>query len=331
MSRIGSLLLLMTANAAVAQPPTRLDQIGAVARSQPDFHGAIAGPGESVRVEWALSAPTVELGKSVKLTLTVHNAVNPRELLRPDLSKRSDFAALFSPIEAWPEPPPAEDAKAVSFVYSLRPRTVGTIQLPTLKYLFYHPRAPKGREMQTRFLDPLTLTVTEPTVPPAPLVPLTGPESFFEPARGSSSSTAVPMGYWLTLALGTPLLLLIWVGAWHWLFPDAARLAKVRRNRAVRRILDRLRAAHRKPDPAGETAAAFRQYLSARFGLPSVAVTPDEVATGLLALNFPPHRMANADELLRRCDADRFAPIPSGSAVATEAARLVERWEGVSP
>ena len=331
MSRIGSLFLLLSATAAVAQPPTRLDQIGAVARSQSDFYGAIAGR-ETVRVEWALSAPTVELGNSVKLTLTVRHAVNPRELMRPKLSQRPDFTALFSLLESVPEPPPAEDAKAVAFVYSLRPRAVGTIQLPTLKYLFFHPRAPKGREMQTRFLDPLTLIVTEPVTKLAPPIPLTGPESFFEPPSGSSSaSSRVPLAYWLALALGAPFLLVAWVVAWRRLFPDAARLAKVRRNRAVRRVLDRLRAAHRKPDPAGETGAAFRQYLSARFGLSVVADTPAEVGDGLRALHFPPERVADAEKLLRRCDADRFAPKPSGSAVARNAARLIEYWEGVSP
>ena len=48
MSRIGSVLALAVASVAVAQPPTRLDQLGAVVKSQPDFYGAIAGPVETV-------------------------------------------------------------------------------------------------------------------------------------------------------------------------------------------------------------------------------------------------------------------------------------------
>ena len=64
MSRIGSVLALAVASVAVAQPPTRLDQLGAVVKSQPDFYGAIAGPVETVKIAWTLSAPTVELGGS---------------------------------------------------------------------------------------------------------------------------------------------------------------------------------------------------------------------------------------------------------------------------
>lgn len=313
MSRIGSVFALVLAGTAVAQVPTRLEQIGAVARSQPDFYGAIAGPGETVRVEWKLSASAAELGESVRLTLTVRNAVNPQELTRPDLGKRADFAALFSLIEPVPDPQPAADATAVEFVYSLRPRNVGTLTVPSVKYAFYHPRFPKGREMQARYLEELTLAVTKPVVTVAPPVPLTGPASFFAPASGSyASAGTVPGTYWLSLLWG------------------ATRLARLRRNRAVRRTLDRLRAAHRAADPAGATATAIRDYLSARFGLSPVAATPAEVSEGLTELTVPPERVSEADELLRRCDADRFAPEPTRTAIAADAIRLVERWEGVT-
>jgi len=331
MSRIGSVFALVLAGTAVAQVPTRLEQIGAVARSQPDFYGAIAGPGETVRVEWKLSASAAELGESVRLTLTVRNAVNPQELTRPDLGKRADFAALFSLIEPVPDPQPAADATAVEFVYSLRPRNVGTQTVPSVKYAFYHPRFPKGREMQARYLEELTLAVTKPVVTVAPPVPLTGPESFFAPASGSyASAGTVPGTYWLSLLCGAPAVLVCWVVLWRWLFPDATRLARLRRNRAVRRTLDRLRAANRAADPAGATATAIRDYLSARFGLSPVAATPAEVSEGLTELTVPPERVSEADELLRRCDADRFAPEPTRTAIAADAIRLVERWEGVT-
>ncbi len=328
MSRIGSVLALAVASVAVAQPPTRLDQLGAVVKSQPDFYGAIAGPVETVKIAWTLSAPTVELGGSVTLTLTVRNAVNPRELKRPDLAALPAFKDTFSPVADVPTPEPAEDAKAVEFVYTLRPRDEGRIVLAPPRYLYFKPNAAK---LPTAFADPPTLTVTKPVAKAIPPVPLAGPESFFEPAIGSySASGAVPSAYWLALLLAAPVVLLGWVLGWRWLFPNAARLARLRRNRAVRRTLDRLRAAHRKPDPAGETAAALRSYLAARFGLSPVASTPSEVYAGLHESAVPADRIGEADELLRRCDADRFAPLPTRTAIVADAIRLVERWEGMT-
>lgn len=327
------LVVLAVAAVAPAQPktPTRLDHLSPVERAKENFYGAIAGPGVTVLVEWVLSANTVEFGNTVTLTLTVRNAVNPRELKRPDLAKLPDFQAKFASIEPVPGPEPAEDAKAVEFVYTLRPRNEGTITVALPAYLFFHPLGPKDKKFQSRLADDLTLTVTKPVVKDLPPIPLTGPESFFAPATGSYSAFgSVPSAYWLALLLAAPLLFVGWVLGWRWLFPTAARQARLRRNRAVRRTLDRLRSAPRAADPAGETAAALRYYLSARFGLPPVAATPAEVSAGLRTLTVPAERVAEADELLRRCDADRFAANPARSAVPTDAIRLVERWEGVT-
>lgn len=341
MSRTGSrlavlLVVPLTAGVSAAQPamPTRLEHLGAVVRTQPDFYGAIApARGETLKVSWAFSAPAVELGGTVRLTLTVRNAVNPRELSRPDLAKIAEFSDKFSLIEPVPSDEPAEDATAVEFVYRLRPRNEGKFEIDPPTYRYYRP-GPQGKTLPRAFHDPLPLTVTKPEEKRVPPVPLSGPDSFFEPASGSySAGGAVPRLYWRALLIAPPVLLAIWVLAWRWVYPDAVRLARLRRNRAVRRTLDRLRAARRAADPVGETAAAFRYYLSARFGLPPTANTPGEVAAGLRELNVEADRVAQADELLRRCDSERFDALTgrAGDGPTDDAICLVLTWEGGQP
>lgn len=340
MSRTGSLLaVLLAVGVSVAQPaiPTRLEHLGAVVRTQPDFYGAIApARGETLKVSWAFSAAEVESSGTVRLTLTVRNAVNPRELTRPDLTKIAEFNEKFSLLEPVTADEPAEDAKVVEFVYNLRPRNEGKFEIDPPKYCYYRP-GPQGKTLPRAFHDPLPLTVKKPEVKLAPPVPLSGPDSFFEPASGSyAAGGAVPRLYWRALLIAPPVLLVLWVLAWRWVYPDAARLARLRRNRAVRRTLDRLRAARRAADPVGETAAAFRYYLSARFGLPPAANTPGEVLAGLRELNVDDDRVAQVDELLRRCDSERFDALTGGrwageEGLTANALRLVLTWEGGQP
>jgi hypothetical protein len=137
-------------------------------------------------------------------------------------------------------------------------------------------------------------------------------------------------GWWAGLLGGAAVLTVGWIIGWRVLYPDAARLARIRRTRAVRVALDRLRAAGRAADPTAATAAAFRRYLHDRFGLSHAAATPAEVAAGLTGLNLPPDRIAHAERLLRECDAARFAAAGDAPVSPDKAVRLIERWEGVS-
>jgi hypothetical protein len=117
-----------------------------------------------------------------------------------------------------------------------------------------------------------------------------------------------------------------WVIGWQWLFPDAARLATVRRHRAVRIALDRLR----KPKlSAEEIALTVRNYLIARWGLAFTAQTPAEVATGLQEVGVPAERATEAEGLLRDCDAARFGGAGDTTVPANRAAAMIQRWEGV--
>ncbi|MEO2088113.1 MAG: hypothetical protein ABGY75_01270 [Gemmataceae bacterium] len=323
-----ALLLLLVSPAA---PRPSVNDLSPVDRQRDDFYGAISG-GKKVTAAWALSTDKAKLGADLTLTLTVTNAANPHELSRPPLADRDDFRKLFGVIEDIPGPAPPPDAAKVEFRYKVRPRAEGAFRVPELKYLYYAQAAPPDRRFQTAFVAAVPFSVSKPPVPKSPVVPLDGPPQFFQVRSAAVFPPAGGPGpwWWAGLLGGAAVLAVGWIVGWRVLNPDAARLARVRRTRAVRVSLDRLRAAGRSPDPTAATAAAFRRYLHDRFGLPYSATTPAEVAAGLTGLNLPPDRIAEAEQLLRACDAARFAPVGDAPVSPTGAVRLIERWEGVA-
>ncbi len=323
-----AVLLLLISPAA---PRPSVNDLSPVDRQRDDFYGAITGGGK-VTAAWALSTDKATLGTDLTLTLTVTNAANPHELSRPPLADRDDFRKLFGVIEDVPGPAPPPDAARVEFRYKLRPRAEGKYSLPELKYLYYAQAAPPDRRFQTAFVAAVPFSVTKPPVPKSPVVPLDGPTQFFQVR---SAAVFPPSGgpsawWWAGLLGGAAVLTAGWIVGWRVWYPDAARLARIRRTRAVRVAFDRLRTAALSPDPTADTATAFRRYLHDRFGLPYSATTPAEVATGLTELNLPPDRIAEAEQLLRRCDAARFAAAGDIMVSPDEALRLIERWEGVA-
>ncbi len=323
-----AILLLVLSPAA---PRPSVNDLSPVDRQRDDFYGAMSGGGK-VTAAWALSSDKPPIGSDLTLTLTVTNAANPHELSRPPLADRDDFRKLFAAIEDIPGPTPPPDAAKVEFRYKVRPRAEGAFRLPELKYLYYAQAAPPDRRFQTAFVVGVPFTVTKPPVSKSPVVPLDGPPQFFQVRNGSifPPSGKPTAGWWAGLLGGAAVLTAGWVVGWRVWYPDAARLARIRRTRAVRVALDRLRAAARSPDPTAATAAAFRRYLHDRFGLPYSATTPAEVAAGLSELNLPPDRIAEAEELLRDCDAVRFAAAGDAPVSPDEAVRLIEQWEGVA-
>jgi hypothetical protein len=323
-----AILLLALSTAA---PRPSINDLSPVDRQRDDFYGAITGGGKVTAV-WALSTDKATLGADLTLTLTVTNAANPHELTRPPLADRDDFRKLFGVIEDIPGPAPPPDAAKVEFRYKVRPRKEGTFQLPELKYLYYAQAAPPDRRFQSAFIEGLPFSVSKPPVPKSPVVPLDGPPQFFQVR---SAAVFPPSGgpttwWWAGLLGGAVVLTAGWVIGWRVWYPDAARLARIRRTRAVRVALDRLRAAERSPDSTAATAIAFRRYLHDRFGLPYSATTPAEVAAGLTELDLLPDRVADAEKLLRDCDAARFAAVGDAAVSPESAVRLIERWEGVS-
>lgn len=304
-----------------ADVPTRVDDIPVIERPPDHFYGAISGP-KSVRVRWQLTTAAVPFGESFTLTLVVSNAVNPDELARPPLLDFAEFRTLFSAVEDLPPDPTANDEAA--FRYRVTPRNEGTFSIPELKFCSYQPLAPAGSRTLTTHAGKEAFAVTRPAVTRSP--PLVGPSEFFTVrADGAFTRSGAPDWWaWVVLFAASVVGGVVWVVGWRRLYPDAARLAAIRRHRAVRIALDRLRRPHVSADAV---AVTLRNYLIARWGLAFTAQTPAEVASGLAEVGVPAERAAEAEGVLRACDAARFAAATDTGVSAAAVAAMVERWE----
>ncbi|OWK45655.1 hypothetical protein FRUB_01986 [Fimbriiglobus ruber] len=287
-------------------------------------------------MSWEVTPATVPRGGDMTLTLAVRNAANPQELARPDLSQINAFTQRF---QILPAPPPAavpSTAREVKFVYHVRPVSVDVKDVPALKYVYYQPASREGKRFPTTYAREVPITVTVPPPPPAavvtaPPVPVEAPEEFFVWKDFSTTWTLRPARFsWLAPVAVVPFVVGLWVAGWRWLFPDAARLAKLRRHRAVRAALGALKKARSAADPAGAAGAALRTYLATRYGMFPGAQTPAEVRAALDEVAFPAERAADAESFLRACDATRFAQeIGPSVALTIEAEKLIVTWEGV--
>ena len=330
MSRIGELLAVVciALGSTVQADIATVEQLSPVERQQADFYGAIAGTGPAVAVAWRIDPPRVTLGADIELTLTVKNAANVGELQRPNLAERPEWKERFSVIRDVPGTVPGE------FRYTLRPRNVGTLELPIPKYRFYNPRLPEGRRFQVAFADALNVVVLpKPSMENVSVpTPLDAPPHFFEelPAFGRSSVSPPSVSWWSLIAvagLAPP----TWIVFWRWRNPDAAKLAKIRRAKSVRVALDGLRKAERSPEPVAIVSQIVLRYLWERWHVNSMANTPIEVAKAMRAEGLPADKLGEVAELLSRCDEARFAPgADNGMTLVAVARLLVERWEGAA-
>lgn len=329
MSATGSLLAALLLGIAAQQRPS-VEDVPPVERPAKDFYNALAAGSTGVRVEWTVDPPAVPVTGEFTLTLTVRNAANPHELARPDLRALDEFTKRFQILDRT-DPPAPPDTAEVRFTYGLRPRSPGVTKVPSLRYVYLRKDGGVWKPL-TAFANSVPVTVTAAAAKPTPAaapVPLDAPEEFFTLAEERPAATPGRFGWLLPVAV-IPFAVVAWVLLWRRLFPDAVRLAKLRRNRAARLALDRLKKARASADPAGGAASAFRSYLSARFGMPPAAQTPAEVVAALRAVECPAEQAADAEAFLRACDAARFTPTPDhGLSLALQAEALVTAWEGV--
>ncbi|MDB5307337.1 MAG: hypothetical protein JWO38_1539 [Gemmataceae bacterium] len=294
--------------------------------------------GKKVEVRWDVDRETVPEDGVLTATLTVRGATNPQEIVRPDLRKvrddegRTPFADRFQ-IEDGPARPVPPGAKEVAFAYHLRPRTRGVTAVPGLDF-WYDTGVKVGNPFQKARARGRTITVVAAVKPSPPAVPLVAPDHLLAVAAGPRVLDREPFaagpGAWLVLAAAAPLAAVGWYAAWRQVYPDAARLARIRRSRAVRRAMDAIRRAGRAADPAGVIATALLGYLRTRFPLPPGAETPAEVGEGLRAAGLPAETAGEAVAVLRRCDEARFAPAgETGPSLAAGAEALITRLEEV--
>ena len=286
------LLLLVASSCFAADAP-------AIHQSHPNFSNAIAGPGFDV--SWAAIPGELSSDGAIELTIRFVGVSNPDRVRRPDLASRPPFKANFREIANGPDAPP--DATFVTFVYRLRPRDESVRAIPELKVAYFSP----GSGVSTKYLDEIPLAIKLLATVPAAVRPLDAPERFF--ALPDPNRTARPPSWleWIGLIAVLLAAPTAWIFAWRRLNPDGVRLAKLRRNRAVRAALDGLDRAGHSPEPVAAAVRVFHDYLAARFGAAAPSPTPGDVARALAEVQLPAGRIADAVKLVRDCDASRFA------------------------
>jgi hypothetical protein len=219
----------------------------------------------------------------------------------------------------------------VRFAYKLRPRNRSVEQVPALTFYYFNPAAAPGSKKRFPYTiaDSVPITVTDP--PPKPAVPMPEADRLFHVTTGPEvlGSPFVPCRWaWGAAALFGPLAALGWFLVWRRVYPDARRLAMLRRSRAARRATDAIRKAGRTPDPPATIAGAVLGYLRTRFPIPESAVTPPEVAAALTESNVPAEVAEQVAEVFRGCDRARFAPPgDSGMSLAADAESAITRLE----
>jgi hypothetical protein len=279
---------------------------------------------------------TVAEGAELIATLVVSRATNPTEIVRPDLKALPAFADAFSVADVR-DPPPAADAKEVRFTYKLKPRKRSVADVPEFEFRYFNPTAAPDRAFQLTVADAVAITVTEiataATALPEP-VPMAEADRLFEVVTGPEvlARPFVACGWaWLAAALFGPLAAGAWFLVWRRVFPDAARLAHVRRSRAARRAADAIRRANRTADPPAAIASAVLGYLRTRFPLAASAVTPVEIGAALVDARVPDEIAEQVADVFRACDRARFAPSGGdGVALAAGAQTVLARLEALA-
>jgi hypothetical protein len=295
--------------------------------------------GIGLHVRWDVPQTTVEEGHDLIATLVIgsqkYPVLNPTEVVRPDLKKLPEFADRFT-ITDVKEPSRKVSDKELRFTYKLRPRNRNVDQIPTFKFAFFNPAAAPGpRQFPTTRAESISITVTDPPKPVAPVpVPMVEADRLFRVATGPEVLTApfVPGRWaWVVAGLLGPLVCVAWFFAWRRIYPDAARMAHLRRSRAARRALDAIRKSGRTPDPPATIAAAVLGYMRMRWPLPESAVTPSEITAALVEAKVPSDMAEEIAEVFRECDCARFAPPgDSGASLAADAEAAITRLEALA-
>jgi hypothetical protein len=351
--------LVAGVGAGYTQEPPSENPIG-----QPTEH-YYGAHGVGVRVHWEVEPSVVRVTEPFLLTLVVERVRNPTQVQRPKLRQRAEFVSRFEFVE--PTPPPHIDAAAavVRFPYRVRLRQQQLAEVPPLWFYYYNPAAPPGKQY------PLTVAPAVPiSLAPMPAEPSspsqTAPVTTFQHAGASWLSLVAaedppwgqhpwqPTRAWWWGALLCPLLGALGIyGLWRGCYPDACRLARLRRDQLVDRTLRQLQqlerwtglGADRNPTQHVSNAAGVQppglpqemtcawswlhravvDYVQQRFELPPGLTAPRELTEALQQIGVPQSLLAELEERLRFCEQQRFAPVSSTHGIDV-LARGMRHW-----
>ncbi|MBI3407777.1 MAG: BatD family protein [Planctomycetes bacterium] len=226
------------------------------------------------------------------------------------------------------------DRDVWEFVYRLRPKSAEVKAIPSLRLVYY---APVRKKFQTTFSDEIPITVKSATGSPArteELKALPLPERFYklypaeEVLRDETPLRVSPLLAVLLFSL-PPLVCVGWYWLWKLRHPGEKCEMHARRSRAARLALTYLE--KQKPDPV-RTAAALTDYLRARFELPPLEPTPQEIEKHLRRRGATKPTSRAWRDFFQTCDRLRFAPAPpkEGQDLPADAARLIHTVENDS-
>jgi hypothetical protein len=335
-----SVLLLFIA-LAVSEPARadEPDRVEIPTKGQPteDFYNA-AGIGVTII---AKATPT-DLTRNEWLTysLTIVNLLNAPDVRKPSLKALAEFNSFQ--IDEGPELDAKADLTSRDrrvFIYRLRPHSESTALIPEVRFRYFNPKLEVPAEQEhLRFpaadSNAIPIQVRPPVEPPpAQLTPLDIPDFATQVATGPNILKPPvgnpPVWVWILALVVPPVLAVSWAIVWRTLYPDAAKLAMLKRNRAVRHALASVAASKTLPADrvADAISSAVLTYLRERFELPPGRFTPPEVADFLQSTGCPPDRARMVESLLRDCDHRRFAPTHAHSEMAVDAAQLIVALE----
>lgn len=295
---------------------------------EPKEHYYKAKGYSGLKVKWEVPRTAVVEGRELVAALVVTGATNPTEVEKPDLKALKTFDSFT--VVPVTDPPRKADDKVVRFGYKLRPRNRSVEQVPALEFYYFNLSAAPGKaQFRLTHAESVPITVSEQPAPVA--VPMTEADHLFSAPTGPDvlRGPFVPCEWaWGAAALFGPLVAFGWFLVWRRVYPNAQRLAQMRRSRAARRATDTVRKAGRTPDPAATIAGAVLGYLRARFPLPESAVTPPEISAALRDVRVPQEVAEQVADVFRGCDRARFAPANEGTdALASDAEAAITRLE----
>lgn len=330
---LATLLGVSSASARQRQPRRVIEEPPLV--GQPErFSGGIG------RFKIQAQVSTTELKAEDPLLLTLQvSCVGPlgQAPERPDLRKLPRFKNRFdihdlAALDLYGARP---GGHAWEYHYVLRPRNSEVTEIPPILFSYYKPGVvPAQKGYWTTATPAIPIKVTprgRAVVTDSEGRPLRAPERFYHISEGTGilardDGLAQPsMSLLALLFLGPPFLAVAWYFSWRRLYPDAARLAQIKRSRAAVQALQRL-----KTIQADDSVARVRQavntvegYLRDRFGLVGAAPTPAEIESHLIGIGLPSDQAAKVSAFFRAGDAVCFAPPAAVEDLSGAAERLI--------
>jgi len=273
-----------------------------VGRPRQDYYGAVAN---RLKVSFSTARTRMKLGDETTLTLQLEGALNSPGLQRPDLASMESFSAEFyvDDLDEGPEQPRASRY----FRYRLRPKREGTLEIPAILYRYYQPDMAYFATTVAAAAEPL---IVEPRDVTQQGSALESPSFLFaadERIPFERRSFVRQEHVAIAIAWVLPALAFVmWYVWWRLHNPNAARLARLRHNDSIRRVLDAI-AADRNP---AELATIMRSYLQQRFEMPATTQTTAELLLSLDARGSSPTLQKAAATFLHACDEWKFGPVP---------------------